>query len=195
VKKLKKNSKKRVALYAIAAVVLIAALYLINRPISGNVIADQTNRVQFSREANPDYYSLLPPKPSDFDQIKLMFQTGIIRDNPERINESYWKQPEWFPRYAESFLPALDSTYNDNREPIWSVGIFDTQIYRRINHDWLKNPTIPSTTGYGTIEIKNNSVIVKHRFWIRASVGATRHFGVMLYVDYPANSSLLGSPR
>lgn len=53
---------------------------------------------------------------------------------------------------------------------------------------------MPSTTGYGVIEIKNDSVIVKHRFWLRAVVGAIKHFGIRLYTSYPTDSQLLGNP-
>jgi len=190
---LKKNKIKRVALYAIAAVVIIAVLYYINSPMTGNVISTNTAKVQFSRQANPDYYSLLPPKPADFDQIKLMFERGIIRDDPDRINESYWMQPEWFPRYIESFVYSLEETYNEGREPIWSIGIFDSQIVRSINKDWLKNPVMPNTTGHGIVEINNDSVIVKHRFWLRAVPGAIKHFGVRIYTSYPAYAHLLGN--
>lgn len=190
---MKKNSKKRIALYAIVAVVIIAALYYINNPITGNAISTSTKRVQFSRGANPDYYSLLLPKPADFDQIKLMFERGIIRDDPDRINESYWEQPEWFPRYAESFVPSLEETYNEGREPIWGIGIFDSQIVRSINKDWLENPVIPNTTGRGIVEIKNNSVVIKHRFWLRAVPGAIKHFGVRIYTSYPTYAHLLGN--
>ena len=107
----KTNKNRRIALYIIAAMILIGALYLINNPITGTFITDSsdtTSKIDYSREGNPDYYSLLPPKPADFDQIKLMWEKGIIRDIPERINESYWKQPEWWPNYRENFVPFLE---------------------------------------------------------------------------------------
>jgi len=195
VKKLKKNkNKRRIALYIIVAVALIAGLYFINNPITGGFVADNTT-IKFSREKNPEWYSLLPPKPADFDQVKLMWERGIIRDVPERINESYWKQPEWFPEYERSFVNILESLATSNRLPVWSVGIFDVQVYRRINKDWLENPTIPTTQGHGIVEIKNDSVVVQHRFWTRASVGSLRWFGVGVKPVYPSKSLLLGSAR
>jgi len=197
VKKLKKMKKnRRIALYVIVAVFLIAVLYFANNPITGIFFADNTTReYKFSREEFPEYYSTLPPKPADFDQVRLMWETGIIRDIPERINISYWKQPEWFPEYEKTFVNALETIATSNRIPIWSVGIFDAQIYRRINKDWLENPTIPETQGHGIVEIKNESVVVKHRFWVRASVGSLRWFGVGLRPVYPSKSLLSGSAR
>lgn len=193
---MKKNNKKRIILYAVAAVVLIAVLYLINNPITGNTIsATETKKYDFSRAGNPDYYSLLPPKPADFDQIKLMFERGIIRDDPERINESYWMQPEWFPNY-DKFVSALEELAKvQNREPAWSLGIFDAEIYTKINKQWLQNPTETTTSGHGIYEIKNNSLIIKHRYWIRAVPGAVKHFGVGLYISYPKEALLLSNAK
>jgi hypothetical protein len=196
VKKLKKNSKKRIALYAIIAVVLIAALYTMNSstPITGNTVANTTGKYDFSRN-NPDYYSLLPPKPADFDQIKTMLDTGIIRDFPDRINESYWKQPEWFPRYNEGFLATLNGIAATSRIPIWSVAIYDAQLYRQINKDWLENPTMPSTPDPALKEIKNDSIVLRHRFWVRSSVGSLQWFGVGLHETYPAQATLIGNMK
>jgi len=191
VKKLKKNNKnKRIALYIFAAVILVALLYFINNPITGNTIVNVTT-IDYSRSGNPDFYSLLPPKPSDFNQIKLMWENGIIRDDPNRINESYWKQPEWFPKYEETFLPSLESMIRmGDREPIWSLGIFDSQTYRKVNQEWLKNPYEPKTSGFGEIKINNDSVTFVHRFWVRAVPGAVKHFGIGLYVSYPQESTI-----
>ena len=190
----KTNKNRRIALYVIVAVILIAALYFINNPITGSVITNINEEYDFSRAKNPDYYSLLPPKPDDFDQIKLMWESGIIRDDPDRINSSYWKQPEWFPAYNENFLPALKSTAEEKRMPIWSLGIFDSQIYRRINQEWLQNATeVPETSGHGLIEIKDNSIIVRHRFWLRAIPGSMKIFGVGISTVYPATTYLKGN--
>ncbi len=193
---MKKNNKKRIALYAIVAVVLIAILYAINRPttITGDTVASTAGKYDFSRN-NPDYYSLLPPKPADFDQIKTMLDTGIIRDFPDRINESYWKQPEWFPRYNESFVGALEDIYKASRIPIWSIDIYDAQIYRQINRDWLGNATMEGMNDPALIEIKNDSIVLRHRFWVRTSVGALQQFGVGLYESYPSEAKLIASPR
>lgn len=193
---MKKNSKKRIALYAIIAVVLIAALYLMNNPITGNAITNTntTTAYDFSRENNPDYYSLLPTMPSDFNQIKLMWTQQIIGDDPVRINSSYWEQPEWFPMYTESFLPTLQEIAKDNRLPIWSLGIFDSQIYRGINQDWLKNTTeIPKAGYYEGAEIKDQSIVVKNRFWMRAAPGAVKIYGVGLSDVYPSQAYFRGN--
>lgn len=192
---MKKSSKKRIALYAIVAVILIAAIYLINNSITGNAITSTNTGYDFSRAKNPDYYSLLPPVPFDFSQIKLMWQQGIIRDDPDRINASYWKQPEWFPLYSENFVGTLNFIAETNRQPIWSLGIFDSQIYRAINQEWLQNATeIPEkTSGYGIVEIKNDNIIVKHRFWIRAAPGAAKIYGVGIYTSYPPTAYFEGN--
>ncbi len=194
---MKKN--RRIALYIIVAVALIAVLYFANNPITGSFFTGYSDKtiepIKFSREDFPEYYSSLPPKPADFDQIRLMWERGIIRDIPERINESYWKQPEWFPDYKKSFVSVLEDLSTSNRIPVWSVGIFNIQIYRRINKDWLENPTIPETQGHGIVEIKNDSVVIKHRFWIRSSVGSLRWFGVGLKPVYPQRSLIVGDPR
>jgi len=190
---LKKNIK-RVILYAVIAVILIAALYLINNPalITGSSLAQ--TEYDYSRANNPDYYSMLPPMPSDFKQIQSMWQLGIIRDDPERINESYWKQPEWFPMYNENFLPLLKTVFEEKRMAVWSLGVFDSQIYNRINQDWIRNATeVPKTSGHGELEITNNSVILKHRFWLRASPGAVKIYGVRISVLYPPMAYLKGN--
>jgi hypothetical protein len=196
VKKLKKNSKRRIVLYAIVAVVLIAILYAINNPtkITGNVVASTTGKYDFSRN-NPDYYSLLPPKPDDFDQIKTMLDTGIIRDFPDRINESYWKQPEWFPGYNQSFVAVLEDISNASRIPIWSIDIYDAELYRQINKDWLESATMEGMNDPALIEIKNDSIVLRHRFWVRASVGSLQWFGVGLYESYPPQATLIASPK
>lgn len=192
---MKKDSRKRIALYAIVAVILIGALYLINNPITGNAITNTTGTYDFSRASDPDYYSLLPLMPSDFGQIQLMWKQGIIGDDPDRINASYWKQPEWFPLYTENFVGTLNYIADNNRQPIWSLGIFNSQVYRAINQDWLKNATeIPEkTSGYGIVEIKSNSIVVKHRFWLRAAPGAAKIYGVGLYTSYPSSAYFEGN--
>lgn len=181
-------------MYVLIAVVLIAALYLINNPITGNVIATNTTKeYDYSRSGNPDYYSLLPPMPSDFKVVKLMWQQGIIRDDPNRINDSYWKQPEWWPLYAENFLSTIKYVAESNRMPVWSLGVFNSQIYRAINQEWLKNASnIPETTGHGELEIRENSLVIKHRFWLRAAPGTVKIYGVRISADYPPEANLLG---
>ena len=192
---MKKNKYRKIALYIIVAAVLIAALYFINNPITANSIVNtNTTKVyEFARSAFPEYYSLLPPKPADFDEIQIMWQRGFIRDDPDRINASYWKQPEWFPRYPDGFVKVLDDLATSNRKPIWGIGIFDAQNYRLINKDWLENPTMPTTAGHGILEIKNDSVVISHRFWIRSSVGALQIFGVGLHESYPSEATLLAN--
>jgi hypothetical protein len=191
VKKLKKNKNSKVILYAAIAVVLIAALYLVNNP---GALSNQAKAVDFSRANNPEYYSLLPAKPSDFAQVQLMWQQGIIRDDPERMNASYWKQPEWFPLYSENFVPTIETIVRENRLAVWSLGIFDSQIYNRINQDWLKNATTtPTTSGFGVLEIKGDSIVIRHRFWLRAAPGASKIYGVGIYPIYPGTSYLKGN--
>ncbi|MHA1866311.1 MAG: hypothetical protein ACTSWZ_07385 [Candidatus Heimdallarchaeaceae archaeon] len=196
----KSNKNRRIILYVISAIIAIIALYYINYSdilITGSTITNNVSKYDYSREGNPEYYSLLPPKPDDFDEIKLMLLRGIISDDIERINESYWKQPEWFPFYKESFLDPIEDTVRTNRIPIWSLGIYDAQIYRQINKKWLSNPTeIPEKqTRKGFVEIKNNSIIVKQRFWIRAAPPAVKHYGVGLKIIYPDKALLKGNPN
>ncbi len=192
---MKKNKNNRFALYAIIAVILILALYFANTAITGRAITNtNSGEFDFSRDKNSDYYSLLPTKPADFSAIQIMWQRGIISDDTTRINASYWKQPEWFPNY-NNFLLSLKSTATEGRLPIWSLGIFDSQIYRRINQDWLKSATeLPTTSGYGIVEIKDNSIVVKHRFWVRAVPGAIKIYGVGLSVVYPQDTKFKGNP-
>lgn len=192
---MKKNKYRKIALYIIVAAVLIAALYFINNLITANSIVNtNTTKVyEFTRSAFPEYYSLLPPKPANFNEIQLMWQRGFIRDDPDIINASYWKQPEWFPRYPDGFVKVLDDLATSDRKPVWSIGIFDAQNYRLINKDWLENPTMPTTAGHGILEIKNDSVAVSHRFWIRSSVGALQIFGVELHESYPSEAKLLAN--
>jgi len=189
---LKKNRNKRIVLYIVAAVILIALMYFANNSITGNVIVgNTTKKFDYSRAGNPDYYSLLPSVPTDFDQVKIMWEKGIIRDDPDRIDETYWKQPEWFPKYQESFVPTLENLVEiGNIEPIWSLGIFDSQIYSIVNKAWLEDPTEIKTSGHGIVEIKNDSIIVKHRFWVRAVPGAVKHFGVGLSTAYPNEATV-----
>ncbi len=181
----------------IVAIVIIGALYYASTAgtITGSTIIE-TKKYDYTRTGNPDYYSLLPPKPEDFNQVKLMWVNGIIRDVPERVNESYWKQPEWFPFYEENFVGPLEMLIEvGDREPIWGLGIFDAQIYRRINQEWLKNPYVPETSGHGIVEIGNESVIIKHRFWVRAVPGAAKHFGVGVSVVYPKEALLFANAK
>lgn len=189
---MKKN--RRIFLYVILAVILIAALYLANNPITGSAIT-RTEEIDFSRETYPEYYRLLPLKPSDFSEIRLMYTTGIITDIPERINESYWKQPEWFPLYEETFLPTLKMIVEQHRIAIWSIGIYPEQSYKKINQEWLQNPTIPKGSGHGIVEIKENSIVVKSRFWTRAAPGSVKYYGVKISAVYPEKSSIKGEPK
>lgn len=186
-----KNNK--FILYGAAAVAIIAVLYL-----AGSMGTDAGNILQpeydYSRGGNPEYYSLLPKMPDDFRQIQLMWEQGIIRDDPERINSSYWKQPEWFPLYSDNFVPTVEMIGRENRLPIWSLGIFDSQIYNRINQEWLSSASsIPETSGRGELVINDDSVAIKHRFWVRAAPGAAKMYGVGLYPSYPASAYLKGN--
>jgi len=200
-KKLKKRSKlRKTALYILIAVIAIAALYYVSNyeeiGVTGSTIIETKPKYDYSRDGNPEYYSLLPPKTADFDQIKYMWERGIIRDDPERLNESYWKQPEWFPLYKETFVKSLeDLVAAGNREPIWSLGTFPVQKYGIINQNWLQNPTEPTTPGHGLFEIIEDGVIIKHRFWIRAIPGATKVFGVGLSTSYPEKGLLLSEAK
>jgi hypothetical protein len=187
---LKKTEKrKRFVLYvaaAIAVVAILSAVFYSQGPAKMNS--------DYSRTTNPNYYSLLPPMPSDFAQVQLLWQQEAIRDDPERINSSYWKQPEWFPLYSQNFVTTLNMIADENRMPIWSLGIFDSQIYNRINSEWLSNASsVPETAGRGVVEIGNNSIIIKHRFWLRAAPGAAKIYGVGLYPVYPGSSYLKGN--
>jgi len=174
------------------AAVAIALLYIANVSITGNAIKD-ISEYDYSREKNPEYYSLLPSVPSDFQAIQLMWQKGIISDDEVRINASYWKQPEWYPNYA-NFLLALQSTAKDKRLPVWGLGVFDTQIYRQIDQQWLQTAKeIPKGTEEGVSEIKNNSIVFKNRFWIRAVSGAIKIYGVGLSIFYPSTAYFKGN--
>jgi hypothetical protein len=185
----KTSNKKRFVLYIAAAIAVVAILFVVLYSQSPAKIT-----YDFSRAANPEYYSLLPPMPSDFGQIQLLWQQGAIRDDPERINSSYWKQPEWFPLYTLNFVPTLKTIAEDERLAVWSLGVFDSQIYNRVNRDWLSNATsVPETIGKGVVEIGNNSIIIKHRFWIRAAPGAAKIYGVGLYPVYPSSAYLKGN--
>jgi hypothetical protein len=179
----KQVRNKRIFIYAAIA---IAALAIVGVSYMGAPAQSS----EFSRQTNPDYYSLLPPKPSDFDQMNLMFKTGVIRDNPERINQSYWMQPEWFPRYSEAFLPAVQKVYDEKSIVIWSLGVYESQLFRVINKDWLDNPTAPASAGSGIVQVNNDSIVVQHRFWLRAAPGATQMFGVGLRVVYPNTTNM-----
>ena len=132
--------------------------------------------------------------PSDFSQIQLLWQQEAIRDDPQRINSSYWKQPEWFPLFSQNFVPTLNMIADENRMPVWSLGIFDSQIYNRINSEWLTNASsVPDTAGRGVVEVMNDSIVIKHRFWMRAAPGAAKIYGVGIYPVYPASSYLKGN--
>jgi hypothetical protein len=187
----KTNKMNKAVVYGAAAIVIIAAIFLISNLNNSGVLETKHD---YSRGGNPDYYSLLPAMPEDFRQIQLMWDQGIIRDDPERINSSYWKQPEWFPLYSQNFVPTVNMIADQNRLPIWSLGVFDSQIYNRINQDWLSNASsIPETSGRGTLEIENNSIIIEHRFWVRAAPGAAKMYGVGLYPSYPGSAYLKGN--
>ncbi|NIO44406.1 MAG: hypothetical protein GTN36_02530 [Candidatus Aenigmarchaeota archaeon] len=197
---MKKNKFRRTALYVIIAIIAISVLYYVDNyeefTVTGSTIIESKPKYDYSRSGNPEYYSLLPPKAADFDQIKYMWERGIIRDNPENVNESYWKQPEWLPLYKESFVDILEDLVEaGDREPIWSLGTFPVQKYVIINQNWLQNPTEPTTTGHGLFEIKENGVIVRHRFWVRAIPGAMKRFGVGLQTSYPEEGLLLSEAK
>jgi hypothetical protein len=193
----KKTAKKNIKtnkfiLFGAAIVVLTAFLYLASNMKVDELIS--ASNADYSRGGNPDYYSLLPKMPSDFSQIRLMWEQGIIRDDPDRINSSYWKQPEWFPLYSENFVSTVNMIADENRLAVWSLGIFDSQIYNRINHDWLSTASsVPETSGKGKIIIEDDYVILQHRFWMRAAPGASKIYGIGLYPVYPGSAYLKGN--
>jgi len=67
-------------------------------------------------------FEKLPAMPNDFEQVKILLMYNKIRDYTG-YGPEYWKQPEWFPSWAEGCLPLLKNPPED-RWAGFGIGTF-----------------------------------------------------------------------
>lgn len=174
---MKDNEKKkdRKSLYLVIAIVCMAlfgiTILSLNKGDSNPTTGDVVNTFVIT----PEYYSNLPSKPENFDVVKALRQQGVIEDVPERIDETYWKQVDWFP-LPETFLDAVENTANTQYHPWWCVGFYDAQIT-------------------GRIENIDRGTTFTQRVWMRTMPGSRLDFGVKLVPSYPSKKEMIGSRK
>lgn len=89
-------------------------------------LIDAEGNVLFKNETclQPSAFRELPPMPDDFWATKSLFLTGILPDFCERLNESYWKQPEWLKNWEQSGLPHMVELKNGREADDFGYGSF-----------------------------------------------------------------------
>lgn len=125
-----------------------------------------------------EYFSEIPEKPDDFDTVQRLRESGLIEENPEKVNERYWKQVEWMP-FSNEFYEAITKSANSPYMPWWCVGIYDSQLIGRVEN----------------IESSENDTVFVQRFWARTIPGMPATIGLKLTPSYPSSKELIGNRR
>lgn len=73
----------------------------------------------------------LPPFPSDFYVIKVMVDSGKVTDMCAKINETYWKQPEFYPNYEAGYEMMLNPP--KDRVGVQGYGTFPSEAIATVN--------------------------------------------------------------
>lgn len=131
----------------------------------------------FDEEIQETVFSKLPEMPNDFYQVRTMLLYNMLRFDPEKINESYWKQPEWFPNYKTLVVPLIQNA-KENRRAIWCVGVYPARdlIVLERNED--------VTEGYTEIT---------RYMWVRSAPLVEQVIGVKSNPIYPQHETLEAS--
>jgi hypothetical protein len=168
-KDIERLDKKYWIVLVIGIIAAIAGLKF----IQGNT--NQNTNIITPIGLDKEFFSKLPAKPNDFLTIQKLRESGIIEDNPERIDEKYWKQVDWMAN-GNLYIDAA-SNCNPNYTPLWCAGIYDAQMVFRIEN-------------IGSLE---NNTIYDGRFWIRNIPCSRADFGIRLVPDYPMTKKLIGN--
>ena len=122
---------------------------------------DKLNRGYLPRKM----FCQIPNLPDDFEEMMILVEYQKITDL-SLINESYWKQPEFFPNW-EMVLPVLQTTTN-------RVGVTIPNTY-------------PADAGLSLKAGDSIDVI----FFMRSSPQSYFYKGINLYATYPEETTLL----
>jgi hypothetical protein len=108
----------------------------------------------FDCETQKEMFKELPRIPEDFYEVKNLFLYRFVNLTGKILEEEYWKQPEWFPNYADKG-GALDAVKNYIKQAqesgmwrttIWCAGIYPSDFYAKTKagrnitvYTWVRN--------------------------------------------------------
>lgn len=154
----RRSRKKRNLLMLIVALLAIGG-FLLTPQITNMIILNQNNCDYKGKGIRPLYFdckfqnamfSQLPEMPADFYTVRTAFVYKFVRFTDRVLNESYWKQPEWFPTFASEggALQAIKA-FRENessRITIWCAGIYPADFYAKTAagrsitvYTWVRN--------------------------------------------------------
>jgi len=112
----------------------------------------------------------LPEMPEDFYEVTRLFSLGYVQFYPKSLNESYWKQPEWFPNLNMNLETITSYQEEVNRTgmerfPVFSTGVYPSEFYLETN--------------------KKGEVLTAYT-WIKNTALQSKYEGVGLYETYPS---------
>lgn len=111
--------------------VLVVAIVVLSSIIATAVLYDSKTEPlkeanQRDAEINETVFSELPTVPENFVLIKRDFYSSQINDL-SRINESYWKQPEWYPTWERNGRGWF-TEHDYSRWGVHGYGFFPSEI-------------------------------------------------------------------
>lgn len=110
----------------VGAVVIIAIVSIYMLQASPEVLAttEPPQRPQYEG-ISPEVFADLPSYPENFALMKRNFYDSQIRDF-ERIQDTYWKQPEWYPTWQKN--TGWFTRHDFKRWGVHGYGTFPSQI-------------------------------------------------------------------
>lgn len=152
----------------IAVIGIIVLLFFNANSISGAFFgptADET------RSGLPiSVYRKLPEMPDDFGPVLALVKGGKVKDMCSKINDSYWRQPEFYPTFESSGVPLMLNPPT-NREGVMGYGAFPGEAIVKVDLD--------------------ETNVIRTCTFVHASWFISRYQGTSLVAVYPNNIGLL----
>lgn len=112
-RKAKKSKNKKLFIVALIILILAAGIVFV-------VAKKSDTRSKYKLPAA--MFKNLPPMPADFQQVHILILYNKIKDYTT-YGPEYWKQPEWFPSWADNCVPLLQNPPQDRWAAV-GVGTF-----------------------------------------------------------------------
>lgn len=111
---------------------LVAAIVICMAAVAGAMVYLGLPKTEQTRGGLPlSVFRDLPPFPDDFYIIKVMLDSGKIKDMCSKINDTYYKQPEFYPNYQSGYDMMLNPP--EGRIGIQGYGTFPSEAITAIN--------------------------------------------------------------